>query len=76
MAETLPCPVCGLLCPVCGKLIAATAGLRPATFPFCTERCRLRDLGAWFSGAYVVAGGTVDESDPDLESIVVRSRTP
>ncbi len=69
MAETLPCPVCG-------KPIATAADHRPATFPFCTDRCRLRDLGAWFSGAYVVPGGTVDESEPDLAEVAVRSRTP
>jgi endogenous inhibitor of DNA gyrase (YacG/DUF329 family) len=29
---------------------------RPATFPFCSIRCRQRDLGAWFNDRYIVAG--------------------
>jgi endogenous inhibitor of DNA gyrase (YacG/DUF329 family) len=29
---------------------------RPVTFPFCSPRCRDRDLGAWMSGGYAVAG--------------------
>jgi uncharacterized protein len=35
-------------CPVCGK--AAVAKYRP----FCSERCRMVDLGRWFSGSYSV----------------------
>jgi endogenous inhibitor of DNA gyrase (YacG/DUF329 family) len=26
------------------------------TFPFCTDRCRLVDLGAWFNEEYRVPG--------------------
>jgi endogenous inhibitor of DNA gyrase (YacG/DUF329 family) len=29
---------------------------RPTTFPFCSIRCRQRDLGAWFNDHYVVPG--------------------
>ncbi len=48
--------------------------VRPADpeFPFCSERCRLLDLGNWASGRYRVAGPPVeiedaappDENDP------------
>ncbi len=69
MADSLPCPVCG-------KPIATVADHRPATFPFCTDHCRLRDLGAWFAGAYVVAGGAADESEPAAIPARLRSRTP
>lgn len=38
-----------LICPRCKKEIA----LRENPFrPFCSERCRLLDLGNWISGAY------------------------
>jgi len=35
-------------CRTCGK--AVDAGLR--TWPFCSDRCRMADLGGWFRGGY------------------------
>jgi endogenous inhibitor of DNA gyrase (YacG/DUF329 family) len=32
-------------------------------FPFCSERCRLRDLGAWASEKYVVSEPVFDEEE-------------
>ena len=31
--------------------------------PFCSERCKLIDLGAWASDTYKIAGRPEDESD-------------
>ncbi|MBI5674901.1 MAG: DNA gyrase inhibitor YacG [Nitrospirae bacterium] len=31
--------------------------------PFCSERCKLIDLGAWASDEYSIAGRPEDESD-------------
>jgi hypothetical protein len=39
-----------LRCPICKTLVLRTA----AEFPFCSERCRLIDLGKWASGEYVI----------------------
>jgi hypothetical protein len=39
------------LCPICRKP-AGVAGNRHA--PFCTDRCRLIDLGRWLDGSYQV----------------------
>jgi len=56
-----------LKCPICKKLVMAAA---PA-FPFCSDRCRLIDLGKWASGAYVISSPVTDadeaipDSDPD-----------
>jgi endogenous inhibitor of DNA gyrase (YacG/DUF329 family) len=37
-------------CPRCGRATAADEEKPlPAHFPFCSERCRLIDLGKWFS---------------------------
>ena len=35
--------------------------------PFCSERCKLVDLGAWMSEARAIAGEPLDETgaDPD-----------
>jgi uncharacterized protein len=35
-------------------------------FPFCSERCRLLDLGNWASEKYVVSEPAIDESDPEI----------
>jgi endogenous inhibitor of DNA gyrase (YacG/DUF329 family) len=37
-------------CPQCAKAVEWTAGNRYR--PFCSERCKLIDLGAWASEAY------------------------
>jgi len=48
-----------LKCPICKKAVASQA----ADFPFCSERCRLIDLGKWASGQYVVSSPAQDMSD-------------
>lgn len=47
-----------LKCPTCGKGAKWTP--RNPFRPFCSERCKLIDLGAWASGQRVIAG---DEAD-------------
>jgi len=37
-------------CPSCRKTAAPRA--KNAFFPFCSERCKLLDLGKWLDGAY------------------------
>jgi endogenous inhibitor of DNA gyrase (YacG/DUF329 family) len=41
-------------CPSCRQPVG-DRGVNPA-FPFCSERCRLLDLGKWFDGQYRVPG--------------------
>jgi endogenous inhibitor of DNA gyrase (YacG/DUF329 family) len=36
-------------------------------FPFCSERCRLIDLGKWASGQYVISSPLRDTSEGELE---------
>jgi len=36
-----------------------------AEFPFCSERCRDRDLGNWASEKYVVSEPIFDEDEDD-----------
>jgi len=45
-------------CPICKK---PTDSEEHADFPFCSERCRLLDLGAWASEKYVVSDPIFDE---------------
>ena len=60
-------------CPTCsGQYQIATIGELPS-FPFCSERCRLIDLGRWIDGKYILpeaaapAGSEAarDEDDAD-----------
>lgn len=48
-------------CPTCGR----PAGERPENkaAPFCCERCKLIDLGAWLAEDYRVADDRDDESE-------------
>ena len=65
MSETLPCPTCG-------RPVLVASAERPAGFPFCSSRCRDRDLGAWFDGTYTIAGtdlAALAEQDPGLEQL-------
>jgi len=48
-------------CLVCGKP-AASRALNPA-FPFCSERCRLVDLGKWLGEEYRIPASTPGEDD-------------
>ena len=49
-------------CPICKT---ATDSDRDQEFPFCSERCRLLDLGAWASEKYVVSDPVFDEAELD-----------
>ena len=46
-------------CPICHK---PTNSETTADFPFCSERCRLFDLGNWASEKYVISDPALDES--------------
>ena len=46
-------------CPICKM---PTDSVVHADFPFCSERCRLHDLGNWASEKYVISEPAFDES--------------
>jgi uncharacterized protein len=50
-------------CPICKKEVAPG----DPDMPFCSERCRLIDLGNWASGKYVIStpATTDEETDED-----------
>jgi endogenous inhibitor of DNA gyrase (YacG/DUF329 family) len=48
-------------CPHCGKPVERSPVSRWR--PFCSERCKMIDLGAWASEAYRVPGAEAPESD-------------
>lgn len=46
-------------CPICKK---PTDSVETTEFPFCSERCRVLDLGNWSSEKYVISSPAFDES--------------
>ena len=49
-------------CPVCGTKTEFSPANRWR--PFCSERCKLIDLGQWASDGYVIPGDAPDPEDP------------
>jgi endogenous inhibitor of DNA gyrase (YacG/DUF329 family) len=49
-------------CPICRR---PTDSERDSDFPFCSERCRLLDLGNWASERYVVSEPIFDEDEEE-----------
>lgn len=43
--------------------------------PFCSERCRMIDLGAWADESYVVEGKPI-EGDDDLDALLDSALRP
>ena len=49
-------------CPSCKQVVDPRSPLRP----FCSQRCKLVDLGRWLDGTYALPGETESEEDaPD-----------
>ena len=47
-------------CPQCGKPLPAGA---ERWKPFCSERCKLGDLGQWFAGRYAIPADAATDAD-------------
>jgi endogenous inhibitor of DNA gyrase (YacG/DUF329 family) len=43
-------------CPLCSKPYEVAGLDELPSFPFCSERCQLIDLGRWADGKYVIPG--------------------
>ena len=55
-------------CPACGEPVAPRA--ENPGFPFCSERCRLLDLGKWLGEEYRIPGGRPGDgavADPSVD---------
>jgi endogenous inhibitor of DNA gyrase (YacG/DUF329 family) len=52
-------------CPICKNKV------KPGDpdFPFCSERCRLLDLGNWASGKYVIPGAPVPKPGSEDDGV-------
>jgi uncharacterized protein len=74
-------------CPICNKALASSApsasasnGQQPSTYPFCSPRCKLVDLGNWLGGRYVIAGPAAspnesgEAGEPDEQELMALLR--
>jgi endogenous inhibitor of DNA gyrase (YacG/DUF329 family) len=50
-----------MTCPICAKVVPDDA----PDFPFCTERCKLIDLGNWASEKYVIPASVQPEDEAE-----------
>ncbi len=53
-------------CPTCKKVIKVSAGKRGEKskfYPFCSERCKLIDLGAWLDAKYKIISKGPKQAD-------------
>jgi uncharacterized protein len=55
----MPKRILSLRCPICREIVLRSE----PEFPFCSERCRVIDLGKWASGGYVISEPFDPESD-------------
>ncbi len=58
-----------LQCPTCKAVVQA----KDEHFPFCSDRCRLLDLGKWASGGYKISSPILDPEV--LEGLQSRGET-
>ena len=65
MAQTVPCPICG-------KRVA----LDDPNMPFCSDRCRILDLGNWASEAYVISTPATNELEEAPQAPVEPPKGP
>jgi uncharacterized protein len=49
-------------CPICDTTFPRDRD----SFPFCSPKCRMVDLGHWLAGRYTVSREIADEDDLDL----------
>jgi endogenous inhibitor of DNA gyrase (YacG/DUF329 family) len=60
-------------CPICKT---PTDSAVNADFPFCSERCRDKDLGNWATEKYVVSEPVFDEDDDELRDALNEQPNP
>lgn len=56
-------------CPVCQKVVGTSGAEKTESMrfsPFCSERCKLIDLGAWLSAEYKIVSLEPSKESADL----------
>ncbi len=53
-------------CPTCDILVDSSVSFKH--LPFCSERCRLRDLGRWLNEEHALPCESADDSELESEN--------
>jgi endogenous inhibitor of DNA gyrase (YacG/DUF329 family) len=61
---SLPAKPAVVACPICSAAVSRTTENRWK--PFCSERCKLIDLGDWIDERHRIPGDETDASDEDI----------
>ena len=57
-------PLKTLNCKTCGRAFSYASVQSHPSFPLCSERCQMVDLGRWFNGDYAIPSDEIlDEDD-------------
>jgi len=56
-------------CPTCGEVRETDGETHPPEFPFCSDRCRMVDLGKWLNEEYYISGRPASPEETDDEGI-------
>jgi endogenous inhibitor of DNA gyrase (YacG/DUF329 family) len=59
-------------CPICKRQEVLPRLENPA-FPFCSDRCKLLDLGKWLSEDYRIGGKPEEEDDDEQPEVPTRA---
>jgi endogenous inhibitor of DNA gyrase (YacG/DUF329 family) len=54
-------------CPICSRSFEIASLDDLPSFPFCSDRCRLVDLGRWIDGAYTIPGSSPSAPETDAD---------
>jgi endogenous inhibitor of DNA gyrase (YacG/DUF329 family) len=52
-------------CAICRNTVEYEGSL-PSVYPFCSDRCKMVDLGNWLLGKYAIERDVTDEDAPTL----------
>ena len=52
-------------CPICHRPLRGATSASNPHFPFCSQRCKLVDLGRWLRGDYTIGEPDEQESEQD-----------
>jgi endogenous inhibitor of DNA gyrase (YacG/DUF329 family) len=62
----MPSPPRTVACPTCNRPVVWSEDSKWR--PFCSERCKLIDLGAWASERHAIPGDTLPPDDRDADA--------
>ncbi|MCY2935256.1 MAG: DNA gyrase inhibitor YacG [Planctomycetota bacterium] len=59
-----------MACPICKKLFLFENLDNQPSFPFCSDRCKLIDLGRWIDGSYLITRELNEDELDQFEELI------